>query len=270
MSPLNCREQSCELLDFQTFPNQTVAAHNKFVVCLQPIFLQSLLRVIFVVRYQDLSHLQICIVDTVRDQWNDEWLQELQFIDIPEVNHFFGVHEGPGGQMLVRLSESGKEVIHIYDCPQCSLLGLQELTCIGKIDLSEIPYFHQVYPITCKFDDNLNLVYCSYFISSYLEFSSMKYEDLNVVKCRRMLDIADEQPSDETNAKFHYDIVSFPPSRYMSPQEITDEWYPIFIKNLCYLPHAQIPKSFCILKAKKEDGGYKHKIQIMTLPNSMK
>ena len=268
---LDCIEQDWDTYDFQTDINQNVAVNEKFVVCLQPTFLASFYRVIFAVRYQHLNHLQICIVDSVRDNWSDKWVPELQFINIPKVNHFFGVFAGPGGQMLVRVSESEseKEEMLIYDCPEPSLHGLRELTCIGKINLDEIPNFCSLYPITYKCDNGGYLVSSSYFLSSHLEFSNETFEDLNVVRCQRVLEKTGDLRENDIN-QFKYDVLSFPPSRYLSPQEMINQWRPILMKNLSYLSQAQIPKSFCILKGKKEDDGYKYKIQIMTLPNCMK
>ena len=260
---LRCTKQNCDIFDIQTFSNQTVASHHKFEVCLQPIYLEPFLDVIFGVFYPHLHQLQICICNLDHDVENDLWLHEIDFLDIPDVYHFSDVYAGPGSQMLVRLFDSEREMIHIYDLDE-------DLKCIGKINLSDIPHFHKVYPINCWSDADLDLTYCSYFFSTFLEFSNNESEDLNLVRCQQIHNILEDLPSDENNATFQYDILPFPTSRYMSPKEIAEKWKSLLMKNLSYLTQAQIPKSFCIVKSKSENGGTKYKIQIKTLPNCMK
>ena len=267
-------EENVEVYDFHNFNNQSVGNHHPFKTCLQPTYVTSFERVVFAVFYYNLKLFQLCIVDTYKNQESGVWMPHLNFIEIGECDEYFDIFEGPGGQLLIRLSQAGKQIVQIYDCPQSSLLHLQDLQCIGSIDLHEIPNFFKVYPITSMYDQERRLIYASYFISSYIEFSS-GYEHLNLVKCRRTIREPqnDEIVSNDERIKadFKYDIMSFPPSRYLTTQEMTNNWHPVLIKNLSYLPEAQIPKSFLCVKQKQENGRTcRYAIQIKTLPKCLK
>ena len=262
---LCCEDRNTNVYDFHNFAGQSIGNHHHFKVCLQPLYITSFSHVIFAIFYYKIGILQICITDSLKDQQSGQWVPTLQFLDIENIEQYWDIFEGPGGQLLIRLSKGGKQIVQIYDCPQVTVLGLQTLQCIGTIDVEEIPNFYHIYPITCKFDEDLNLIYSSYFFSSYIEFID-KYEHLSVIKCRRTKD-----GEDSNRSVFNYDITSFPPSRYMTPQEMADNWQPVLIKNLSYLPEAQIPKCFCVIKKKVENGkSCRYAVQIKSLPKCLK